>query len=152
MPASAGHNAIILFEEDPVGAAGTYIPIANLTSDIPWPTLVSNTEDISAHQDNVDTYVMSTLQRREEITFEVAYDKDELTHGSLLGVKLLDPPETRRFRFVGPLGAEPDTDVVEIEAFVAAFNRTGPIDAGKYMAAITLRPTGPFVVDGTALS
>ena len=152
MAASAGHNAIIKFENDPIGAPGVYVDIANMTAEIPFPTLVSNTADISAHKDTVDTYVMSSLQRREDITFEIAYDQSELTHGQLQAVKLLNPPETRRFRFVGPLGVEPTLDVVEIEAFVSSFNKTAPIDEGKYMATVTVRPTGSFIVDGTALS
>lgn len=145
----AGHAASIYVEVDPIGAAGTFTLVSEVTSSIDTNTTRENTE-ISAHASLVDSYIVSQLIHRDEISMEITYKFNNTVHSALHDHYY----EKVRFGMmvVGPEGTAPGTDTVIQSGELTSFSKTAPNRNGEYKVAATFRPSGPFKVNGTLYS
>ena len=143
-----GHGALIAMELDPAGAPGVFTTVAELSEEITDVTLMRNEVDVTAHNDTIDHWKLSSILRREPFSFGLGFKYDNNTHDHLTGLKhkLLNNTLTG-FRLRGPSGTT-DTDETIMSGYVQSMSRTFPLDAGKLGANVTIRMTGPWKVDG----
>ena len=146
--ATAGHGASIAMELDPSGSQGVFTAIAELNGDIVWPEVSVPEAEATAHDHNID-YWVAGVPRRGPLTFSVNFVYDNGTHDHSTGLyDALLTKETRGFRLRGP-GGTTDTDEWICSGFVQAMTQTSPGREGVRTADVTIRMTGPQIIDGT---
>ena len=147
--AKTGHGATIAYEQDPSGAQGTFTVVAEQAGDLTWGVTRGSTE-VTAHNHTADYYVTDGRFNRNEITVPLNFVFDNATHGpastGLQGL-LFSNTETG-FRLRGP-GGTTDTDEWICSGFVTGFTQTNPVREGARSAELTIRLSGPMIVDGT---
>ena len=145
--ATAGHGASIGMELDPTGSPGTFTAIAELNGDIQWPGLGRGEAEATGHDHNIDYWVSGSL-RREPFTFSMNFVYNHGTHDHLTGLHdAVISNETRGFRLRGPGGTD-DTDEWICSGFVTNIQQTSPVREGVRTADVTIRMTGPQIIDG----
>lgn len=145
--AVAGHGATIAMEMDPVGAPGAFDVIAELNADIVWPELSRGETEVTPHQDHIDSWVLSIL-RRGPLTFGVNYIFDDDTHLELVDSILNN---TRRgFRLRGPGGSAGVDEWIASGQVQSVGPITHPVREGARTASVTVRLSGPMIVNGVA--
>lgn len=147
--AIAGHGATIAMELDPTGSAGAFTVIAELNGDISPPALSRNAEEVTPHQDNIDSHVLGVL-RREPLTFSVNFIFDDQTHDHLTGlINAIKTNEVRGWRIRGP-GGSADTDEWISSGQVSNFAEVNPVRDGARTAEVSVVMSGPAIKDGVA--
>ena len=146
--AIAGHGATIAMELDPTGSPGTFTVIADLNGDIVQPELSRPEEEVTPHDDTIDSWVSGGLTRG-PLTFGVNYRFAHGTHDHLTGfIDAIILNETRGFRLRGPAGTV-DTDEWIMSGKVQNVGPiTNPVRSGARQGTITVRFSGPMIIDG----
>lgn len=149
--ATTGHGATIAYEQDPVGAQGTFTVVAELADDLTWGYTVGVTE-VTAHNHTIDYHVPDGRKMRDQISFTVNYVFDNATHEpSTTGLQFLFLQGTETgFRLRGP-GGSAGSDEWICSGFVTGFVQTNPVREGVRSAEVTLQLSGPQIVDGVAV-
>lgn len=148
--AVAGHGALIAMEQDPSGAQGDFTTIGELNGDITWPELSRGEEEVTPHQDNIDSWVLGVL-RRGPLTFSINFIFDDATHDHLTGLqKAIIDNERRGIRLRGP-GGSAGSDEWIASGDVQAISQTAPVREGARTADVTIRLSGPMEIDGQAV-
>lgn len=147
--AVAGHGALIAMEMDPEGAPGIFTTIAELNADIEWPELSRGETEVTPHQDSIDSWVLGIL-RRGALQAGVNFIFDNATHDHLTGLySMIKTNETRGFRLRGP-GGTTNTDEWICSGQLQAITQTAPVREGARTCSITIRLSGPMIIDGVA--
>lgn len=145
--AVAGHGATIDVELDPVSTPGVFTEIPELNADINWPNFSVPETNVTAHNDDIDSWIQGVLMR-DQLTFGVNYIAGNNIHETLR-----DSPLTRLkrgFRLRGP-GGSAGVDEVIASGFVQTFGPiTHPVREGARTAQVAVRLSGPMIVDGVA--
>jgi hypothetical protein len=146
--AVAGHGATVAAELDPVGAAGVFTVIAELNGDITFPSLSRPETDATPHQDTIDSWVLG-VPTRGPLNFTVNYIFDDPTHDSETGLIAMFTDGLRRgWRIRGP-GGGPSSDEWIASGQVQNIGPiTNPVRTGVRSAAVTVRLSGPMIIDG----
>lgn len=145
--AIAGHGATIAIEMDPVGAPGVFQSIGELNGDIAWPSLAVPETNVTAHNDTIDFWIPGVLMR-EALTFTVNYVFANAVHKKMVDSVLA---RTKRgFRLRGPAGSA-GTDEWIASGFIKNVGPiTHPVREGARTAQITVRFSGPMIVEGVS--
>jgi len=145
--AVAGHGATIAVEADPTGSPGVFTVIAELNGDIVWPEMSRGETEVTPHQDTIDYWVLGIL-RRGALTFGVNFIYDDGTHDHLTGLySKVASNEISGYRLRGP-GGTTDTDEWILSGQVQAITQTAPVREGARTSDITVRMSGPMLIDG----
>ena len=146
--AIAGHGATIAMELDPTGAPAVFTVIADLNGDIVMPELTRGEEEVTPHDDTIDSWVHGVLSRG-PLTFGVNYRFAADTHDHLTGfIEAIILNETRGFRLRGPAGTV-DTDEWIMSGKVQNVGPiTNPVRTGARQGSVTVRMSGPMKIDG----
>lgn len=149
--AIAGHGATIAMELDPTGSPGTFTTIAELNGDLNFPDLMRAEEEVTPHQDDIDSWVLGVMSRG-PFTGSVNYIYDDQTHDETDGlIAAIVAGETRGFRFRGPNGSA-DTDEWIASGEVQQFGPiVHPVRSGARTAEFTLRFSGAMKINGTTI-
>ncbi len=148
--AVSGHGALIAMELDPTGMPNVFTTIAELNGDIVWPAINRPVTETTPHNANIDCYVLGRLGRG-DFTFSVNFIFDNTTHDHLTGLyDAIILNETRGFQLRGP-GGLADTDEWIASGEVAEITNTSPVREGARTADVTVRFSGPQVIDGVAI-
>lgn len=144
--ATQGHGAKIAVELDPVGAQGVFTDVPELGDNINWPSFRVPETDVTSHNDDIDSWVPGVLMR-EPLTFGVNYVPGNAVHEFLR-----DGPLTK-LKFGVRLRTKDDTatDQVIASGFVQNFGpQEFPVREGVRKAQVTIRLSGPMIVDGVS--
>jgi hypothetical protein len=134
-------------ELDPTGSPGDFTVIAELNGDITFPELSRGETEVTPHQDNIDSWVLGIL-RRGPLSFSVNWIFDDGTHDHLTGLlKSIKDNQVRGYRLRGPGGTD-DTDEWLASGQVQAVTQTNPVREGARTSDVTVRLSGPMIVDG----
>lgn len=148
--AVSGHGALIAMEKDG-DPAGTFTVIGELNGPIPWPEVQRESEEVTPHQDTIDTHVFSGRLMRGPITFSVNFIFDNATHDHLTGLqKRLYDGDTFGLRLRGPGSAGP-TDEWILSGQVTNFRHENPVRTGARTGEFTFQPSGKMSVDGVSI-
>jgi hypothetical protein len=77
--AIAGHGVQIAVELDPVGAPGVFDDVPELNGDVNWFNFSVPETNVTAHNDNIDSWIQGVLMR-EPLQFTVNYDFEDEVH------------------------------------------------------------------------
>lgn len=144
--AEVGHGASIAMELAPV-VSGVFTNVGELGGDISWPSLSVPESNATAHNDNIDFWKPGVLQR-EALTFTVNYVNGDSVHQEFIAAVL--DKVTRGFRLRGPNGSE-GVDEWIASGFVQNIGPiVHPVREGIRTAQVTVRFSGPMIVDGVA--
>lgn len=145
--AEAGHGVSIDFELDPVGAPGEFTAIPELNGDVNWPNFSVPETNVTAHNDNIDSWIQGVLMR-DQFTFTVNYVAGNTVHEALRDAPLNGLKHG--FRTRGPSGSS-GVDEIIASGFVQTFGPiTHPVREGARTAQVAVRLSGPMIVDGDA--
>lgn len=145
--AEAGHGASIDFELDPVGSPGVFTAVPELGDDINWPNFSVPETNVTAHNDNIDSWIQGVLMR-DQFTFGVNYVAGNTVHEALRDAPL--NALKHGFRLRGPAGSA-GVDEIIASGFVQTFGPiTHPVREGARKAQVAVRLSGPMIVDGVA--
>jgi len=148
--AQAGHGATIAMEQDPTGSPGVFTVVAELNGDITFPGLMRGETEHTPHQDTIDSWNLGVL-RRDPLQFSVNFIYDNATHDHATGlIKAMIDNETRGFRIRGP-GGTANTDEWILSGAVQQFTETAPVREGTRSAEVSIRMSGPMIIDGTTV-
>ena len=149
--AIAGHGSTIAMEADPAGAPGVFTVIADLNGDITMPELTRPEEEVTPHDDTIDSWVLGVLTRG-PMTFGLNYVFDNATHDHVAGlINAIIDNETRGFRLRGPAGTT-DTDEWIMSGKVQNVGPiTNPVRSGARQGSVTIRLSGPMIMDGVTV-
>jgi len=143
--AQPGHGVSIDFEMDPVGAPGVFTAIPELGDDINWPEFDVPEANVTAHNDNIDSWVQGVLMRG-PFTFGLNYVAGNTVHEALRDAPLNGLKHG--FRTRGPSGSA-GVDEIIASGFVKTFGPiTHPVREGVRKATVAVRLSGPMIVDG----
>ncbi len=148
--AVSGHGALIAVEPDPSGAQGTFQTIGELNGDIPRPEMSRGESEVTPHNDNIDSWVFGVL-RRGPLTFSVNFIFDDAEHDHLTGLyDAIITNERRGYRLRGPGGSDSSDEWI-CSGNVQAITPTDPVREGARTADVTIRMSGPMIIDGVAV-
>ncbi len=145
----AGHATSIYAEVDPVGAPGVFTYVPEVTSSIDNNFTRENSE-ITPHGAGVDSYIVSQVRKRAEVTMDLTYKFLNTVHAALHAHYLANRPFG--IMVVGPEGTAPGTDTVIESGQLISWNEQSPVRNGEYKVGASFRPSGPFKVNGTLYS
>lgn len=149
--AVAGHGATIAMEQDPSGSPGVFTVIADLNGDITQPELSRPEEEVTPHDDTIDTWVLGVISRG-PLTFGLNWVYDNATHDHSTGlIKAMIDNETRGFRVRGPSGTTDDDEWIMSGQVQNVGPITNPVKSGPRTASVTIRMSGPMKIDGTTV-
>jgi hypothetical protein len=139
----SSHGTLIFHEITPGGA---FTVIGDLGADIQPPGFNRAETDITPHNDDIDTWVFGPLLR-EPMTFGVNYLPESTAHITLLE-HIRDKVKTG-YKLVFT-----DTGATEwiFSGFVRNFVPRAPVRTGALTADITVRASGPHIIEGTLIS
>jgi hypothetical protein len=149
MPSSSkaisGHGAQVAIEKfgDP---AGQFTVVAELTGDVKRPELTRPEVEVTPHNDDIDTWVLSVLTRT-PLTFTNNFIYNDPTHDASFGFqKLLAVNQIFGVRVRGPNGVAGANEMI----LSAQVQKLGVIDKikGVEEMAVTIRPHGYMIIDG----
>ena len=140
----AGHGTLVYTTLDPVGSPSTYTLVAKVIGDVMSPGLQRPSDEVTGHEDDIDSYVTGRLAR-DEISFELAYMYDHTSHSGIQA--LLLTPADCGLKIVGPEGSA-GVDEIIVSGRWTAFKWTSPAKQGVRGATATFRPSGPMIIDG----
>lgn len=144
------HGTILGIEQDPTGAPGVFIDIAEII-EIDGPNVSREATETTPHNATISTHTVSARLLQGEISLGINYLHEHATHGAASGLKKAEiDNETRGFRFRGPGGAT-DIDEIIVSAKVINFVTANPVRSGQRQATVTLQPSGPMKDDGTII-
>lgn len=148
--AVAGHGATIAMELAPTGSPGVFTAIGELNGDITWPELSRPETEITPHDDSIDSWVLGVITRG-PLTFSVNFIFDDGQHDHLTGLySALINNEQRGFRLRGP-GGTADVDEWICSGLVQAMTQTAPVREGVRTADVTVRMSGPMIIDSVVV-
>ncbi len=139
----SGHGTLIA--RAPQATPTVFTTIAELSGDIMVPDLTRKEIDSSAHNRDIDSYVLGML-RRSSITFPISYVASDGTHDNITGLYSairLNSIDGYRITF-------PDGDVWVCSGGCSAIKKKAPLD-GLLVADITVRPSGAFLINGMVI-
>lgn len=139
----SGHGTLIA--RAPAATPTVFTTIAELDGDIMVPDLTRKEIDTSAHNRDIDSYVLGML-RRSPITFPIAYVASDGTHDNLTGLYAA----IRTNSIDGFRVTFPDGDVWVMSGGVSAIKKKAPLD-DKLNADVTIRPSGAFTINGMVI-
>lgn len=139
----SSHGTIIEIKPAQGVSLGQWVEIAEL-GDIQMPGLTRNEFDITSHNRDIDTYVFG-VARRDPVTFPMFFNKNIasqllLREAQQNGDGLVNM--TNGFRITAP-----DGDIWVFSGGVKEIKQTAPVD-GVQTANVTIRATGPYVLNG----
>lgn len=144
--AVAGHGATIAKEMNPIASPGVFTVIAELNGDIKWPQLSRPETDVTPHQANIDNWVLGILTRG-PLTFSVNFIFNDPTHDHLTGLySNIGSNSKQGFRLRGP-GGSVGVDEWIASGQVQQIMETAPVRQGARTADITIRLSGPMIID-----
>lgn len=141
--AISAHGTIVSFQKTPGGA---FSDIGEIGGDVVPPAMSRNSIEVTTHNDDIDAYVMGVL-RRGEVTFPINYIAANGEHDELTGLYAHLIANTK----TGYKVTFPDGDEWIFSGGVANIDRRAPVD-GALTADVTLRPTGPMIINATSIS
>ncbi len=148
--AQSGHGATLAVEQDPDGAQGTFLAVAELASDLQWPSISRAETEVTPHNDVQDSYVFGVL-RRGAVTFTVNWIPGSVTHGNAAGfLEAIKLNQRRGFQFLGPGASAGAVDEWIASGEVQNVDRVDPVREGVRSAEITIRFSGPMIIDNAA--
>ena len=146
--AIAGHGATIAMELDPTGAPAVFTVIADLNGDIVVPELTRGEEEVTPHDDTIDSWVFGVLTRG-PLTFGVNYRFNNTTHDHLTGfIDAILVNETRGFRLRGPGGSASTDEWIMSGRVQNVGPITNPVRTGARQGTVTVRMSGKMITDG----
>lgn len=147
--AQAGHGATIAIELDPVSSPGVFTTVGEQGGDFGgWLGLSRPETDVTLHTDGIDRWIVG-VPMREPFTFDLYYVFDDGTHDFETGLgSKLKSGELFGVRGRGPTGTT-DTDEWIASGYVTNYAQTLPVREGARTASVTLRFTGPMIIDGS---
>ena len=145
--ASSGHGATIAIEEDPSGSPAVFTTVAELNGDITWPGLNRPSDEVTPHQDTIDSHVTGRLGR-EPLQFSTNYVFDDGTHDHLTGLQAHILNNTFfGVRLRGP-GGTTDTDEIIASGHVTAVTHIDPVRQGARSMQVTIVLSKRQKIDG----
>lgn len=142
--ALSAHGTII--QRAPAATPTTFTTIGEL-GDITMPGLMRNEFDGTPHNRDIDTWVMGVL-RREAITFPINFNTTDPSHDHLTGLyKAIIDNSYDGYKISMPAA---DTGVWVLSGFVRNIAPLAPVD-GIQRANVTIRPSGPFTLNGVVI-
>lgn len=143
--AISGHGALVAIEKfgDP---PGQFTVIGELTGDIKRPEASRPEVEVTPHNDDIDTWVLSVLTRA-SIALTVNFIYNDPTHDASHGLqKLLAVNQIFGVRSRGPNGAPGANETI----YSAQVQKLGVVDKikGVEEMAFSLRPHGYMIIDG----
>ncbi len=136
--AISAHGTTIERQATPGGA---FTFIGEIGGDIVPPALSRNSIEVTTHNDDIDAFVAGVL-RRGEVTFPINVIAGDAGHDEVTGLQdhIINNTKTGyRITF-------PDGDFIIFSGYVTNFARRAPVD-GALTADVTLRPTGPMIIN-----
>jgi hypothetical protein len=139
--ATSSHGVTIEFQPTP---GGSFLTIGELGDTAP-PGLSREEHDSTTHDDDIDSYILGVL-RRESLEFPINLLNANAAHSAAAGLQkmIIDNVKTG-FRFTYP-----DATVWIFSGGVSKFMPKTPVD-GVLTADVTVRPTGPMILDGVTV-
>jgi hypothetical protein len=139
--AISAHGTLIARQDD---GAGLFVEIGAI-GDITPPSLGRNNEDVSTHNDDIDTFVQGIL-RRGEMTFPINLLNDDPTHDHLTGLyKSIINHQTDGWRLTYP-----DAMIWIFSGGISNIAPRSPVD-GAQRADVTVRPSGLMEIGGVVV-
>jgi hypothetical protein len=136
-------------ELDPSGSQGVFTVIADLNGDITMPELTRAEEEVTPHDDTIDSWVLGVFTRG-PLTFGLNYVFNNNTHDHATGlIKAIIDNETRGFRLRGPSGTTDTDEWIMSGAVQNVGPVTNPVRSGARQGNVTVRLSGPMKIDGT---
>ena len=141
-PAISSHGTLI--SRAAASTPTNYVIIGEL-GDLTMPGLTRNEFDATPQNRDIDSYVAGVL-RREPLQFPVFFRWDNPTHDEVSGLhQALIDNETCGWKLTAPDGGE-----MIFSGFVKGIVPTNPVD-GIQTAQVTVRPSGPFWLNGSLI-
>jgi hypothetical protein len=145
--AEAGHGTTIDFELDPTGSPGVFTAVPELGADVSWPEFDVPETNVTAHNDNIDSWIQGVLMRG-PFTFGVNYVTGNTVHEALRDAPLNGLKHG--FRLRGPNGSA-GVDEIIASGFVKTFGPiVHPVREGARTAQVVVRLSGLMIVDGVS--
>jgi hypothetical protein len=149
--AEAGHGATIALE---LGSAPNYTPvggsftaIGEVSGDFQWPSLMVPEFEVTSHNDSIDFWKAGVLSRG-PITFTVFYGKDDASHEAMVQIVAIQPQPERGIRLRGPSGSSGDDEWIGSGFIQNVGPISHPVKEGPRTAEVTIRLSGPMILDG----
>lgn len=121
--------------------------IGELGGDITPPPLTRPESEITPHNEGIDSYVVGVLKRG-PMTLGINFLPDNATHDHLTGlIKWMIDKTHGGFQLTWP-----DASLWVFSGFVTNFAGAAPVREGGISADVSIRPSGPHIIDGVAIS
>jgi hypothetical protein len=125
---------------------GAFDEIGEIGGDIVPPSLSRNAVEVTTHNDDIDAYIAGVL-RRGEMTFPINFiASGTQLHDETTGLYKLIIDNTK----TGFKVTFPDNDFWIFSGYVTNIAKRAPVD-GALTADVTIRPTGPMIINVTDL-
>jgi hypothetical protein len=127
-----------------------YVEIAEL-GDITLPGITKNEFDASVQNRTSDDWLVSSLIRREATTFPINFIGSNSTHDHLTGLyKAAIDTTLDGYKFTLTSGGSIYLTYIHSGYVKSVSNMKAPVD-GKLTADVTLRFTGPYLINGVVI-
>lgn len=141
----SGHGTLLAVQLTPGGAFSTVAELGDITP----PELTRNEFDGSAQNENIDSYVVSTLLRRGVFSTTLNWIPDAATHDHLTGVyKLLIQNTMTGWKITFPQ-VTPAVDWIA-SGQITSLKPGAPVD-GKLVSDMSIRFSGLMIIGGSVV-
>lgn len=144
----AGHGATVACELLPVGSPGVFTVIAEVESDIKWPSYKRGTTETTPHNFNMSRFSVG-YPVWNQFTFDSNYLYDNNTQDHLTGLQfLLNKNTVCGLRLRGPAGSS-NIDEMIVSGQWISWEVTDPNKQGApRKVTFMFQPSGNFIKDG----
>jgi hypothetical protein len=142
--ARPGHGTVL--SVNTVAAPTVFTAIAEVI-DISYPDLMRDETETTPHDSDIDCWVLG-VKKRSPLTFEINYLFDNTAHSDL--IDSWDVNDTLGWNITEPTGT-PGAGEWILSGEISLISRTDPVRSGQITAAVTVRPSGPMIIDGTEM-
>lgn len=144
----AGHGATLAVELLPSGSPGVFTVVAEVSSDMKWPTFKRGSSETTSHTQNISRHSVG-YGVWSEFSSTSNYLYDNPTHDHLTGIKWLIAHNTPcGIRLRGPAGSA-NTDEMIVSGQWLQWEITDPNKAGApRQVMFAFQPSGNYVNDG----
>lgn len=133
-------------------ATPAYVKVSEVR-DISGGGITADVIDLTHHDSDVEE-VHTTINRTQELTFQLNWNPRHATHGgtgfTAIREAVLDRVE-RTIRLVTPAATSTAADALVMNGFFTGFNLSQAVGDGLF-ADVTFKPTGPTFADYTTLA
>ena len=148
--AIAAHGASFAYEQDPTGAPGSFTVVAELL-DLTPPPIGRNTDEATAHNDNIDWHVVGVMRRSGALSGSMNFVYDDASHDNATGIqKSIANGVLVGIRLRGPGGSADDDEIIGSGHFTN-FAETLPVRDGVRTADFEFMMSGPYIRDGVTI-